>query len=187
MTIATGKLTDLGVERLRVKLAGMNKRAVRLGLDKLVLTLGERTAVKTKGPTGLDYTVFVNEVEVAGCLPCIEGWSCVARIEFTELGNLVHCAPGVDDLDSSYRTVKNKCDHCNTNRIRNDILVLRGSEGQEICVGRNCVADFVRSGGAEGLIWYASWLGSDICGERDEDWEMGGKRGKPTEGVLTIV
>ena len=169
MTIATGKLTDLGVERLREKLAKMNKRAVRLGLDELTLTIGEREPVRTKGPTGLYYTVFINEVEVAGCLPCIEGWTCAARIEFTDLGNLVHCAPGVDNLDLAYRTMKNRCDHCNTKRVRNDVLVMRHSDGRELCVGRNCVADFVRSGGAEGLIWSAGWLGEDICGGRDED------------------
>jgi len=187
MTIATGKLTDLGVSRLTDKVNKMNKRAVKLGLDELVLTVVSREAKKVTGPSGLDYTVWVNEVEVDGQLPCIDGWSVAARIEFSEHGNLVHVAPGIDNLDSRYRTVSNHCEHCNTKRRRNDILVLRHSDGRELCVGRNCVADYIRSGNADGLIWYASYLGSDLCSECDEDWEMRGERVKHFESVKTIV
>ena len=92
MTIASGKLTDSGVARLTDKLNKLNKRAVRFGLDEMVLRVTQREAIETKGPSGLPYTVWINHIEVDGCQPCIDGWSCVARIEFTDQGNLVHCA-----------------------------------------------------------------------------------------------
>ena len=187
MTIATGKLTDSGVSRLTDKLAKMNKRAVRMSLDELVLTVVKREAITTKSPSGLDYTVYVNHVEVAGELPCIDGWRVAGRVEYTEHGNLVHCAPWVDNLDSRYRTIGNVCEHCNTNRRRNDVIVLRNDAGRELCVGRNCVADFIRSGDAEALIWYAGLIGSDLCSECDEDWDMRGGRVPAGATPMTVV
>lgn len=187
MAIATGRMTDLGVARLREKLEKMNKRARRINRDEMILTVVQREAILVKNPTGLDYTVWMNDIEVDGELPCIEGWTCAARIEFTDAGNLVHCAPGVDNLDSKYRTIGPDCDHCNTSRRRNDILVLRHDDGRELCVGRNCVADFCRSGDGAALIYYAQNFSGDLCAECDGDYDFRGGRVKTTETVKTVV
>ena len=187
MTIASGRLTEAGVARLTDKLNKMNKRAVKLGKDELVLRVVSKEAIKRKTPSGLDYTLWVSDVEVDGCLPCIDGWKVAARIEFTGGDNLVHTAPWVDSIDSKYRTIGNVCDHCNTKRRRNDVLVLRNDDGRELCVGRNCVADYVRSGDAEDLIRYADLFSMDLCDGCDGDYDMRGSRVKPVESVATVV
>jgi hypothetical protein len=188
MTIATGKLTDAGLSVLRDKLVKLNKRAARLGLEPLTVTVLSTERVTRKTPSGLDTTVCINEVECAGSVPRVNGWEVVARIEFTGAGNLVHCAPGAEGLDCRYRNSDNVCDHCNTNRVRNDLIVLRHSDGREIRVGRNCCADYVRTGDAAGLIEYAGWLGGieRMVGECDEDGYREGN-GRPVESVETIV
>ncbi len=187
MTIATGKLTDAGLEVLTDKVEKLNKRAVRLGLSEIVVTVKLVTTEDRKSRTGLIETVRTNHIEVDGCAPCIEGWTIAARIEFTDNGNLVHRAPGIDNLDTKYRTVGTDCDHCNTKRRRNDVIVIRNYDGREQVVGRNCLADFLRTGDAESFIEYASWLGGidSIIGECDS---LGGERsGKPMDRVTTVV
>lgn len=190
MTIASGKLSDTGLLILREKVDKLNKRAVRLGLEKLTLTVSEREAIVTVGPTGLDHTVYVNHVDLNGSVPRINGWTVAARIEFTESGNLVHVAPDAGSVNSAWRDTHNHCEHCNTQRRRNDLIVIRHSDGREKVVGRNCLADYIRTGDAEAMIEYAGWLGSlerIVSGCEDECEHYRGERPKRGETVETVV
>ena len=187
--IANGKLREVALSLLQDKVKGLNKRAVRLGLEPMTLTVVRVEEVDTKNPSGLPQTVKVNHIELNGCAPCINGWTVVARIEFTEAGNLVHCAPHAGSVDHAWKTCGNVCQHCNTKRRRNDVIVIRHTDGREIIVGRNCLADYIRSADAEGLIEYASWLGSveTLVSDCEDCDEYHGPRAKPTERLETVV
>jgi len=175
-TIAKGKLSDSGVERLRAKLTKLNKRAVKLGKSQLTLEIAHRELMTTVLDNGLKHRYYINNVCVLGELPHLSGWEIAARIEFTEAGNLVHAAPGIDALDTKYRSIGNYCDHCHTKRRRNDVIVLRSAD-REMVVGRNCLADFVREGDAEYLIWLAQFIGGAGLIE-DEDYERDYEQGE---------
>lgn len=187
MRIATGKLNDSALSALRDKLKRLNKRAVRLGLEPMRMMILRTETVSRKMPSGLDESVCINHIEVTGCAPRINGWVVAARIEFTNNGNLVHVAPGIGSVDNRYRTIGNICEHCNTNRRRNDIIVIRHFDGREICVGRNCLADYIRTESAEGLIEAASW--GDTVSEAISEFESDyyGSGGRPVESVETLV
>ena len=180
-TIATKKLTLGAVARLRDKVDRLNNRAARLGLEPLTITVGPAVPVKRESPCGVDYTVWFCDTEVSGVAPRINGWEIVARIEFTDSGNLVHVAPHIESVDNKYRTIGNECHHCNTKRRRNDLVVIRHSDGREKVVGRNCLADFIRTDDAEGLLLYAAYSAELSVSDCDEDEDYRGGRVKPIE------
>ena len=190
MTIATGKLRSTALSILRDKVEKLNKRAARIGLNEMVVRVVSTEKVKTKNPSGLYHTDIVSKIELDGCPPCINGWSVAARIEFTDCGNLVHCAPGAGSVDHAWKTAPNVCEHCNTKRRRNDVIVIRNTDGREITVGRNCLADYIRSEDAEALIEYAKWLGNagcmiSECMSEYDDYH--GPRAKPMEEIETVI
>jgi hypothetical protein len=135
-------------------------------------------------------------VEINGREPCINGFRLLAKIEFNDIiGNVVRIAPGNDDDGSfePYRTVGPVCEHCNTNRRRNDIFVLAGPDGCRKLVGRNCLADYIRSGDAAGLAFWAecadALTGAGSDGDADDsDWhEYTGDNGNPTMPLVAYL
>lgn len=190
MTIATGKLTGSGLSILQEKVDKLNKRAARLGLEPMVLRSGPPERVVKRNPTGLDSTILMYPVELSGCAPRIDGWIVAARIEFTDSGNLVHVAPNAGSVNPEWRTIGNQCDHCNTQRRRNDLIVIRNIDGREKVVGRNCLADYLRTADAEAMVEYAAWLsqaGRMISDSDDEFERCGGQRVAVGETIETVV
>lgn len=142
-----------GLHGLRLVADKLNKRARRHNMDELIVRV-----IRELPDDRFD-------VEIDGCAPCIDGWSLAARIEFNPVGTLVHVVPGPHkELDySEYRTHTGYCDHCNSQRRRNDVFVLINSDGRRKVVGRNCLADFIRSGDAESFARYA-----ELCEQLEE-------------------
>ena len=156
--IAAVELGEAGLAGLRLITDKLNRRAERLGLDKVVVTVGAEKTVRNED-TGYDEKRY--DVEIEGCAPCINGWYLAARIENNEIvGAVTKIAPGkFADCDySEYRDHDFGCDHCSTRRRRNDVFVLADDNGNRKVVGRNCLADFLRTTDASGFAEYAKWL-----------------------------
>jgi hypothetical protein len=113
--------------------------------------------------------IACTRVEV-GDMPRSNGWAFVARLEHTEAGNLVVCAPG-ESIDESWRTAEAVCEHCGTSRRRRDTFVLRGPNGECKQIGRNCLADFLMHSPTE-LVAQADLL-KTVGAESDPDYEGG--------------
>jgi hypothetical protein len=102
----------------------------------------------------------------------------------------VRIAPGREDDGSfaQYRTVGSVCEHCNTNRRRNDVFVLEHENGERKVVGRNCLADFLRCEDADDFARYAEYadLVRQYAGDGigDEEGYYGGSGKGP---IVTIV
>jgi hypothetical protein len=202
VTLATVELMEAGLSNLRDKVVKLNKRAARHGMVPLVMTvLSTETIERPVTVGGIVRMVpdVRHTVEINGCEPCINGWALAANIEFNDtIGNVVRIAPGRDDDGSyiAYRTVGPVCEHCNSRRRRNDVFVLEHRDGRRKIVGRNCLADYVRSGDAAAL---AAWAEMMDCvrlagGDADPD-ELGrddysrdrGNPVMPLEPYLRIV
>jgi hypothetical protein len=202
-TVATVKLFERGLSALRVKVAKLNKRAARHGMVPLELRIVSAVPTERKidraGAKMMVVPDVLTEVEIVGCEPCINGYSLLAKIEFNDLiGNVVRIAPGTDDDGSfeRYRTVGPVCEHCNSNRKRNDIFVIADEAGRRKLVGRNCLADYVRDGDANTIaVWaeFADQLSPAALtdDDGDADWRAyTGDCGNPTMhlgGYLRIV
>ena len=188
-TITSGKVTAGGLELLKDKVEQLNRRATRLGVAPMTVAVVGRELVEQSHPCGVKFSREYLTVEVQGVAPRINGWEVAARIEFTEAGNLVHVAPGAGSVQESWRTVSNKCEHCNTNRRRNDLIAIRHEDGREIVVGRNCLADYIRTTSADGLIAYAvslSEFGTLVMSAESEFWGAD-RAGEATETLDTIL
>lgn len=83
-----------------------------------------------------------------GDFPKSNGYAFVGKIEHTEGGNILSVAPGErgTELPVEMREAKPTCDHCNAKRSRKETFVIRTPEGALIRIGRNCLADFLKSG-----------------------------------------
>ncbi len=86
---------------------------------------------------------------MTGEVPRVDGWEFVARVEHLPAGNVVSVAPGTSlELPDSFRRAEPVCVHCAARRARKDTFVLH-KDGDLRQVGRNCLADFLRSGDPE--------------------------------------
>lgn len=151
------KLREGALTQLRGQVETLNRRAERHGMDALVLTIVSE---------GWEDTEYVYDVTIEGAAPRINGWTFVARIENNDaIGTVVRVVPGpyADEDYSAYRNHDFGCDHCETRRRRNDVFVLRNDSGEHKVVGRNCLADFLRTTDADGLAAYAQMIEDFGC------------------------
>lgn len=188
ITYASGELTACGLARLSAEVDKLNRRSRRLGLDPLTIAVvGERVET-IKTTSGIELHRPLYTVEVRGVVPRINGWAVVGRITFLPAGNLVEHPPG-HDLALKYRTMGNHCEHCHTQRRRNDLIVIRHEDGREIAVGRNCLADFIRTGDAESLLEAAGWTTALVTaiGGDDDAYMAGGGYRQTTERLQTLL
>jgi len=185
-TIASGTLQTWAIPVLQERVDKLNRRAAKCKCEPLALrVLRSYDRVIGKDALGSDRVVNLSDVEIEGTAPRINGWVLVAKLTPTEGGNFVKAVPGLEgDLDPKYRTIEMRCDHCRSKRRRNDVFVIRNESGVEKVIGRNCLADFIRTADFEAMIAWADFI--DKCDiNADSDWEgMGGGRVTPTSPIL---
>jgi hypothetical protein len=152
--------------------AKMNKISAKLSLGEVRYTvLGEEPS--KKGP--------VLTVALFGEAPRLEGYNFLCRIEHTRAGNLVSVCSAAQSLSldtTPLRTVEPKCDHCGTSRARRDTFILE-RDGELRQIGRNCLADFIRSTNvAEALRLWSLMADFSVSVSDDDDGEgpHGGSR-----------
>jgi len=175
-------------EDLEKKVEKFARKANSLGLppvsievvgEKLIPVLDERTGL----PTGRVRVYKV--VKVHGEAPVVAGHTFVARVEHTEAGNIISKAPGLEGVvvPASMRDGEAYCDHCRTHRRRNDTFVLReDTTGSLLRVGRNCLADYLRTADAAEALRLWAFLSDLSTFGRDSDEEGGGgcREGDPS-------
>ncbi len=149
------RIPSFRVEELKRRVDVLNRRVVRTGGAGLTL---EVTGESVSG-AGESLERW-SDVVVTGDVPMIAGWRFVARVEHHEAGNIVSCAPGsLVELPNSHRLAEASCSHCSARRNRKDTFVLY-KDGDVRQVGRNCLADFLRSGDPEVALRVWSLLAS---------------------------
>lgn len=151
--------------------------AVQKEVSKRLSKLAKKAGVEMMPVPGITSIVVVRKNKkcvvncarmTVGAFPKTNGWAFVARLEHTEAGNLVSCAP--DEIAAEeWRTAAPVCEHCNTSRRRRDTFVLRGPDGESKQIGRNCLADFLMVDATE-LVWQAELVRS-LSNESDPDHE----------------
>lgn len=145
------QIPQQNISELQTKIDKLNRRAVKLQLPPIVLTVvsSELKAIKWdfNWETGkCDVPVKfiqINNITVDGLTPTLNGWQMIARLESTDNGNMIKKLVD-EEIALEYRT-RNTCDHCNTNRYRKDTYLLRNESGEIKQIGRNCLADYLRS------------------------------------------
>ena len=147
---------------MQAKLVKLNRRAAKLGMNPVIAIITNLRQVTctpdTRGaylPEDAEKPVRdLIDVTLLGDAPVIAGYTFVASIDCRGETPILRRNPGDDtglDLHEFYSANPDRCDHCNTKRKRNDVLILRG-EGRLIQIGRNCAADFFRSTDAIAMV-----------------------------------
>lgn len=140
-------ISESNLHVLTEKIEKLNRRADKLSLPRLVLTVDKANPViryldevlGKYGPVRVFYLC-----SLAGVSPRVNGFQLVAKLEGTEHGNLIKTMLEDEDLPVEFRD-RITCDHCNTNRYRINTYVLRDQSGELKQVGSNCLADYLRS------------------------------------------
>lgn len=174
----------------------LNKRALKLGLAPLVLTVGEEwTEIKKERGNGgylVDVVYRWTPVAVEGETPIIEGWELIAHIE-TEAGiNLINKISEKFEVPVAYRESKPFCEHCGTHRVKKYTYVIRNIEsGEFMRVGKSCLKDFFDKDVAAYLSWVERWTSLvDELGEDDDGfWGYGGflPSDAPVRDIIAIA
>lgn len=169
---------------LEAKIRKMNARADKLGMGPIGFTVVGEKLIRD------EETLLVRKlllVRLTGAAPRLNGYTFLARVEHTAAGNILARAPeAVADIPAEFRDAAAYCDHCRTQRSRKDTFVLQTPEGHLMRVGRNCLADYVRS--EDVAVAISIWtLMSDLRAASDEDREAGPGQGRweiPTDRYL---
>ena len=131
------------LDGLKDRIAEANKKAARLDVEPLTLTLGETDTVdKFVGgfPTG-EVLVFVNGT-ITGTTPKLNGWAFIASLELFDDTAIIRSVPG-EECPPEHRNRGNICDHCGHKRRRTATYIVRHDDGTVKTVGRNCLKDFM--------------------------------------------
>jgi len=131
------------LDGLKDRIAEANKKAARLDVEPLTLTIGETDTVeKFVGgfPTG-EVLVFVNGT-ITGTTPRLNGWAFIASLELFDDTAIIRSVPG-EECPPEHRNRGNICDHCGHKRRRTSTYVVRHDDGTVKTVGRNCLKDFM--------------------------------------------
>ncbi len=178
----TYKIHPANLEILVEKLTAMQRRARKLKTNPIEIErLGEEMITLSKIMPGGKRVTFQEPrilIRVHGETPKLAGWSLVAKVEYLEDEKLVSCVPG-ETCPEQYRDKDSGlyCDHCNSNRKRKSVYVLRrGSRHTQ--VGRQCLQDFLGGKSPDALLAEAEYIfrASEATGEYER---MGG----PAESI----
>lgn len=193
---------------LRERLEKLNKRTRKTGGEGLGLDVVERIELSREEPLGgftivdgvtvantVTRTLEVVRVRITGAVPAITNHVFLARVEHHTVGNIVARAPGQEatELPLELRAADARhCDHCGTERRRKETYVLRAPDGSLKRIGRNCLADFLRTADADNALrmwdlWGAVRDAVEATGEEGYGSGWGGCSQLDTEDYLAHV
>lgn len=158
------KIPEENIERLETKIADLNKRADRFGLQHMILIKGEAEYVESKTDSGEKIIRKYFPVTIEGPEVQIEGWQLIAALDHSGNGNgnIVRVSPCWDRIiPEHYRTASSEnCDHCHTRRSDRIKTYILFKDGEYKQVGSTCLRDFMGHGSPESIAKTAEYLWS---------------------------
>lgn len=144
--MSTYEIISSRMDDFITKIKKLNNKAIKLGLEPIQYEhIASRKQVNKDPITGAKFVSIYNTVNIIGTAPIVNGYKFIAKIEHHSTGNIISKAPGIDyDLPEYFRSCEPDCVHCGIDRKRNNTFILQNDD-KFIQVGRNCLADFIRS------------------------------------------
>lgn len=124
------------------KIAKLNQRALKRGWTGILTVTGEEFTEVTKLDNGLERKRQMVHVTISGNAPKYDGWTFLARCDWSDGGMVLFTAPGVEGIDRSGIT-EGACDHCGIDRYRKSTYIVRHDDGRQVQVGSTCLKDFL--------------------------------------------
>lgn len=110
-------------------------------------------------------------LEVSGVAK-VADWEFVGTVEVHDGGNVIRCAPDME-MPERFRHTSNVCEHCRTERPRNNLYVVRNVRTNEYRqVGGSCLALYTHGLNME---YCAAWMDGlmEVEDAADGDWRDG--------------
>lgn len=139
----TYNIPAVNMPELENRIAKINKRAARTGCQPVVIEVLREFVKKDSGDEIMATGMFEVAI-IAPEIPKLSGWDFLATVDYvSEVGNLVSAVPGAS-IPEEYRSADMRvCDHCNQQRSRNKVYILRHEDGKTVQVGSTCLAEFL--------------------------------------------
>lgn len=186
------RVADQNLATLEDKVAKLNRRAEKLGIKGITLTVTDETEIEKRLREGYDpavheasewtFLVRFTYVVLDGQAVRLDGWRFLAALDHetgtdtvgvhrTALATANDLLINLDD----YRHADNVCEHCGFTRDRKKTYVLAHDSGEIKQVGSTCVQDFL-GGDAERIArlaeYFAEFLG--YAGGEAEEFSASG-------------
>ena len=143
------------IEALNKKVTRIRNKCAKYGCDFHYEEVGEEFRT-VKNLNGEDVVARFVIVEAEGTA-IVNGWEMVASVEHTENGNIFSKALTDVEIPEKYRTTQPICEHCNVNRHRKHLFIVRNTEtGEFRQVGKSCLMDYTNGMSAEFAAFMAS-------------------------------
>jgi hypothetical protein len=119
------------------------KKAERYGTPPITWTLSEVREDVREDRDGRKVRVLVRDIVFSSLeAPKVGNYTFIAKLELTPNGAIIDSIPG-EVLPERFRHTKGECEHCQQNRFRKHLFVVRDHEGQLVQVGRSCLRDYM--------------------------------------------
>lgn len=129
------------------KLQKLARKAKRYGNVNITWTVGEsfvKTVVIRRNNKEVKLETTYVPIDFVGSAPKINGYTLLAELEPHEEGIVVQPMGKPEAVEKRFWDTDMHCDHCNSNRNRSSVFVLRNDEtGDQMQVGRTCLRDFL--------------------------------------------
>jgi len=166
VTVETISIPKYNVDYLKKKIEKLNRKAVKLGCDEMILSFGNehtyRTDIDPYTGHRLVNPIIIEMIDatLAYTIPNVDGYELVAVLDlFTgENGSevMVSAVPDAIVPDEYKNLNRIHCDHCGHNRYRKKAILIKKIEtGEHKMVGSTCVKDFFNGNDPAGFMFIA--------------------------------
>lgn len=146
ITKQTYRIPECNWATFQAKMAKLAKRAKKVGSAPVEFeVVAERVEPVNPAKKADEHNplTLYRFVAIRGEAPKFAGWSLVAVIEAIENDALIRAVPGFEPPVEWRKLNPQFCDHCKTNRRRNETFMVRHEDGSFRQVGRQCLRDFL--------------------------------------------
>ena len=164
------------------KLNRVANKCIKHGNDFTFEVKGEE--IREKYNKELDRTEYYKFVlvDVEGTAK-IDRWECIAVLEVHESGNIIRRINTEIEIPERFKTSENICEHCNSNRRRNNLYVIHNIETDEWKqVGGDCLKLYT---GGLNMEYVTAYM--DGITELEENDGVIGGNGKPYFSVEEVL
>lgn len=139
------RITEAELKATRLKLAKINDRAQKRGFTGRLELAVEQVEVTRTDDFGFQRTDIMFDVALSGEAPKHNGWTFLATLDWDQHAGLItRVVPGAAVTAIDRDSLKEGwCEHCRTNRTRNETYLVRHDDGRQVQVGSTCIKDFL--------------------------------------------
>jgi ribosomal protein S17E len=137
----TVDIPDYKVEKFKEHIEKLNRKAVKYNITPVELTFVKE--YEKHIINNLYATVHTFDMIVPKSTIMVEGWKVIGMVDVSSDVPIIHTFINDEEIPEKYKTTSIKCEHCNINRKRNKVFILKNIEnGEYKSVGVSCVKDF---------------------------------------------